>query len=77
MFGPRLSTVFASRWRALWFAAAVMGTAYCTIPGAHDDETSGAAAQGAKAAIASSDLSQDEKAQLNDVLNQLETAGQQ
>jgi hypothetical protein len=32
MFGPPLKTVFASRWRALWFAASVMLTAYCSIP---------------------------------------------
>lgn len=26
--GPKLTTVFASRWRALWFAAMVLVTAY-------------------------------------------------
>jgi len=37
MFGPRLGTVFASRWRALWWAAAVLLTAYCTIPAPERD----------------------------------------
>lgn len=31
--GPRLNTVFRSRKRALWFAAAVLATAYCSVPG--------------------------------------------
>ena len=32
MFGPRIGTVFASRYRALWWAAVVLVTAYCSIP---------------------------------------------
>jgi hypothetical protein len=32
MFGPRLSTVFASRWRAIWFGLSVIGLAYCSVP---------------------------------------------
>ena len=32
MFGPRMSTVFASRWKALWWSAMVLMTAYCTVP---------------------------------------------
>lgn len=32
MFGPRLTTVFASRWRALWFAATILLTTYCSVP---------------------------------------------
>lgn len=36
MFGPRITTVFASRWRALWFSASVLLTAYCSIPHADD-----------------------------------------
>ena len=37
MFGPRLGSVFASRWKALWWAAGVLATAYCTVPS--KDET--------------------------------------
>ncbi len=36
MLGPRITTVFASRWKALWWAAAVMLTAYCSIPAPED-----------------------------------------
>lgn len=32
MFGPRLNTVFASRWRAVWFAVTILLTAYCSVP---------------------------------------------
>jgi hypothetical protein len=30
--GPKLSTVFASRWNALLWAGGVLLTAYCSIP---------------------------------------------
>ena len=36
MLGARTSQVFTSRWKALFWAAGVMLTAYCTIPGADD-----------------------------------------
>ncbi|MBB3861916.1 hypothetical protein GGQ88_003206 [Novosphingobium hassiacum] len=32
MFGPRLSSVFASRWKALWWAASICLLAYCSVP---------------------------------------------
>ena len=32
MFGPRLGTVFASRWKALWWAASILSLAYCSVP---------------------------------------------
>ena len=32
MFGPRITTVFASRWKALWWAGGILLTAYCSIP---------------------------------------------
>lgn len=34
MFGPRITTVFASRWRALWFAGSILLFAYMTVPDA-------------------------------------------
>ena len=40
MFGPRLSTVFASRWKALLWALGIMATAYCTVPS--DEQVQGA-----------------------------------
>lgn len=32
MFGPRITTVFTSRWRAIWFAASICLLAYCSVP---------------------------------------------
>lgn len=43
-FGPRLTTVFSSRWKALFWAAGVMVTAYFTASEAkHDGPAEGAA----------------------------------
>lgn len=39
-FGPRLNTVFRSRWRALWWSAGVLLTAYCAVPSQHQDTSS-------------------------------------
>jgi len=39
-FGPRLNTVFASRWKALLWAAGVLLTAYCTVPSPEDQAAS-------------------------------------
>ena len=36
-FGPSVRNVFRSRWRALWWSAGVLLTAYCTVPSADDD----------------------------------------
>jgi hypothetical protein len=38
--GPKLNTVFASRWKAVWWGASILLTAYCTIPS--KDENVGA-----------------------------------
>ena len=45
MFGPSLKTVFASRWKALWFAASVMLTAYSSIPDTAEAPADDAASQ--------------------------------
>jgi hypothetical protein len=50
MFSPRLGTVFASRWKALWWAAGILVTAYCTIPAADDGPAPGAASSPGPAA---------------------------
>ena len=50
-FGPKLNTVFASRWKAVMWSVMVLMTAYCTMPAAeeaqqtavHKSETAGAA----------------------------------
>jgi hypothetical protein len=44
MFGPKLRTVFSSRWKALWFSASVLLTAYCSVPDGHQTQGGGAAA---------------------------------
>ncbi|HNN55017.1 hypothetical protein [Novosphingobium sp.] len=31
-FGPKLNTVFKSRWKAVGWAMGVLLTAYCTVP---------------------------------------------
>jgi hypothetical protein len=36
LFGPKLNTVFASRWKALLFAASVLFSAYCFVPTEED-----------------------------------------
>jgi hypothetical protein len=35
--GPSMKTVFRSRWRALWWCAGVLLTAYCSVPDKDDD----------------------------------------
>lgn len=39
MIGPKITTVFRSRWNALFWSAGVLATAYCSIP-APDNDTS-------------------------------------
>lgn len=33
-FGPKMNTLFASRWKAALWSAGILLTAYCTIPAA-------------------------------------------
>ena len=44
-FGPKLNTVFASRWKALLWAGGILLTAYCTVPSADDTADSDEGAQ--------------------------------
>jgi hypothetical protein len=32
MFGPRITTVFRSKWRALWWAVSILAGAYWAVP---------------------------------------------
>jgi hypothetical protein len=41
MFGPRLNTVFASRWKAAFWAASVMVSAYFMVPAPSDTKPAG------------------------------------
>jgi hypothetical protein len=36
MFGPRISSVFKSRWNALLWSAGILLTAYCSVPAAQE-----------------------------------------
>lgn len=36
--GPRLNTLFASRWKALAWAAGILLTAYCSIPSREESD---------------------------------------
>ena len=45
-FGPKLTTVFPSRWKALMWSAMVLMTAYCSLPAA--DEAQQTAEQSSK-----------------------------
>ena len=44
MFGPRITTVFASRWRAIWFAGSILLFAYMSVPEADAPADNGQAA---------------------------------
>ena len=76
MFGPRITTVFASRWRALWFSASVLLTAYCSVPHADDAKAGDPAsnAQEASAQKGSDGLTDAERAQAQAALNALNKA---
>ncbi len=62
MFGPGLGSVFASRWKALWWAACVLLTAYCSVPSQQETQEDKA------------DQAATEKA-LKDLAGQLDQAG--
>lgn len=71
MFGPKLTTVFASRWRALWFAAATLSTAYCATPHEQDGNEVASVAE-AQQVIDASGLSEAERKQAEATLKQIE-----
>ncbi len=45
MFGPKLTQVFASRWKAALWAMGVLLTAYCTVPAAEQPREQAKAAK--------------------------------
>jgi hypothetical protein len=38
LFGPRMTTVFRSKWRALWWAASILVGVYFSIPSERDTQ---------------------------------------
>ncbi len=53
--GPRMNSVFRSRWRAVWWSAGVLLTAYCSVPAMTHKDASGAKGDAAASAKADSD----------------------
>ena len=53
MFGPRITTVFRSRWRAAWFVLSVLAGVWWSVPrqGAQDDADAQKAAEAVAAVI--------------------------
>jgi hypothetical protein len=49
MFGPRLTTIFASRWKALWWAAGILFLAWQLTPAPDADDDGASAASSAPA----------------------------
>lgn len=39
MFGPRITTIFTSRWKALHWALGVLLLAYCSVPSKETENT--------------------------------------
>ncbi len=49
MFGPRITTVFRSRWNAVLWSVGILLTAYCSVPS--PEEADSAQQQAAEAAV--------------------------
>lgn len=47
--GPKITTVFASRWKALAWSAGVLMTAYCTVPAKDEGDANSVSADQAVA----------------------------
>jgi hypothetical protein len=80
MFGPKLTTVFASRWRAIWFSASMLMLAYCTVPSAPPDpseqKAQGEASYG-RIDVKNSGLSPESQKQLQQIYNNLDEVSKQ
>ncbi len=50
-FGPKITTVYASRWKALAWSAGVLMTAWCSIPSNDQDGANSAAVDPAVSAV--------------------------
>jgi hypothetical protein len=77
---PRFTTVFASRWNAIWFAGMILLTAWCTVPAQQAESPAGdaaVAADSASRAIDDSRLSAEERKQARDALKAIEAMGKE
>ena len=59
--GPKLNTLFASRWKALAWGAGVLLTAYCSIPTREESEQADGAAHTATRTTSASPWAPDPK----------------
>ncbi|WP_420382017.1 hypothetical protein [Novosphingobium sp.] len=59
--GPKLNTLFASRWKALAWAGGVLLTAYCSIPSREESEQADPAAHASAAITSTSPWAPDPK----------------
>jgi hypothetical protein len=59
--GPKLNTLFASRWKALAWAAGVLLTAYCSIPSREESEQADTPEHSARASTSTSPWAPDPK----------------
>lgn len=74
MFGPRITTVFASRWRALWFAGSILLFAYMSVPEA-DEAAAGTNAESSTADRGSDGLTAEERERAQQAIAAFERAG--
>ena len=59
--GPKLNTLFASRWKALAWGAGVLLTAYCSIPSREESDQTDRIAPSGQTAHAASPWAPDPK----------------
>jgi hypothetical protein len=57
--GPKLNTLFASRWKALLWSAGILATAYCSVPSADETNAEDAASPAGPAKPATSPWARD------------------
>ena len=74
MFGPRITTVFASRWRALWFAGSILLFAYMSVPEADPAPSDQNAQTSAEADRDASSLTREEQEGVQKALAALDQA---
>jgi len=74
MFGPRITTVFASRWRAIWFAASILLFAYMSVPAA-DDAAASSNSEASTADRGSDGLTAEERERAQQAIAAVERAG--
>ncbi len=74
LFGPRLKTVFASRWNALFWSLGVLLTAYCTVPAADHVAKDQASTRATEAAVSDAQADADQRRGDYDRLQRLEAA---